>query len=205
MIHYLLNIWWSFLQFLFVDKWCCNIISSIFIFLLHFDTTFVILLCWNSNNKIGLFKVKCVNERKVTFSGPFSLCSCVRKIPDHFFLKPKGSTKEHIYALWFNVFFWFWNWLNNMNTKGKKALKMYFFFFVYSSHVQKWLFGGFSALGFETLRVNILGWNLVHVILWPKSRPNFFLWSSAPLEPPVETPKGPAWLPDFELLEGVSD
>jgi hypothetical protein len=29
--------------------------------------------------------------------------------------------------------------------------------------------------------------------------------SSAPLESPVETPKGPAWLPDFELMERVSE
>jgi hypothetical protein len=63
---------------------------------------------------------------------------------------------------------------------------------------------GFLAPRFETLRVNILGWNLIHAFLRSKSRPNIFLWSSASLEPSVESPKGPAWLPDFELLGRVS-
>jgi hypothetical protein len=46
---------------------------------------------------------------------------------------------------------------------------------------------------------------LVHVFVRSKSRPNFFLWSSAPLEPPVEMPKAKPWLSDFELLERVSE
>jgi hypothetical protein len=47
--------------------------------------------------------------------------------------------------------------------------------------------------------------NLVHVFVRSKSKPIFFLWSSAPLEPPVESPKAPAWPRDFELLERVSE
>jgi hypothetical protein len=31
----------------------------------------------------------------------------------------------------------------------------------------------------------------------------FFLWSSAPLDPSVKPPKGPAWLRDFEILGRV--
>ncbi len=61
------------------------------------------------------------------------------------------------------------------------------------------------APGFEALNVNILGYNLVHVFFRSKSRPIFFLWLSAPLEPPVESPKGPAWPADFELLGRVSE
>ncbi len=53
--------------------------------------------------------------------------------------------------------------------------------------------------------VNILGKNLAHVFLRSKSRPIFFLWSSAPLEPPVESLKAPAWPADFELLRRVSE
>jgi hypothetical protein len=66
-------------------------------------------------------------------------------------------------------------------------------------------FWGFLAFGFETLNVNILGLNLVHAFLTSKSRPNFFLRSSAPLEPPVEIPEAKKRLPDFELLERVSE
>jgi hypothetical protein len=48
----------------------------------------------------------------------------------------------------------------------------------------------------ETWHTSSLGQNL---------DPIFFFWSSAPLESPVESPKGPAWLPDFELLARVSE
>ncbi len=54
----------------------------------------------------------------------------------------------------------------------------------------------FLAPRFEALRVNILGWNLAHVLVRSKTRPIFFLWSSVPLEQR-------STLPHFERIRKI--